>query len=91
MKRDRLFRDLLEATAKETGVKIADVERTVEFYLKTCSQLIQWDNPVTIHLNYIGDLAYNHKWKNKVEEMKAKKGLRAHEETYIIPYNERGV
>lgn len=59
-KRDRVFRDLIDIVVKETGLKPGDVESAVEFYFKTTANLIQWDNPVTIHLNYIGDLNFNH-------------------------------
>lgn len=67
--RDKDFRELIALTAKQTGVPIADVERTVEFYFKTTANLIQWDNPVTIHMNYIGDFVYNQKHADKVQKI----------------------
>lgn len=69
-KRDRVFRDLIDKVVKETGLKIGDVESAVEFYFKTTATLIQWDNPVTIHFNYIGDLQFNHPQYKKYLERK---------------------
>lgn len=68
-KRDKVFRDLLNLTATQTKIPIADVERSIEFYLKNVSQIIEWDNPVTIHIDYIGNLIFNQKYKNKMEEV----------------------
>lgn len=76
MVRDKDFRELIALTAKQTGVHIADVERAVEFYFKTTATLIEWDRPVTIHMNYIGDFVYNEKHAAKVKQIieKARNG-----------------
>lgn len=67
--RDRQFRDLIAHTVKETGQPIKVVEDIVEGYFQIMVQAIQWDNPVTIHVDYIGDLVFNQKWKDKIKEV----------------------
>lgn len=67
--RDRDFRDYIIMTAKDTGIPIKDVEEAVEIYMKILKQAIVWDKPVTIHVDYIGDLVYNEKWRDKVKEV----------------------
>lgn len=69
-KRDKNFRDLINLTASQTKRPISEVEDTIEIYTKIISQLIEWDKPVTIHIDYIGDLVYNQKWADKVKEIK---------------------
>lgn len=69
LKRDRNFREWLQFTAKETGLPISEVEEAVDIYFRTMSQIIEWDNPVSIHVDYIGDLIFNQKWRDKVKEI----------------------
>lgn len=69
-KRSKGFRDLLNQTAQKTGQPIAEVDKVVEFYLSKVSQLIEWDNPVDIHIDYIGTLKWNQKWADKVKAIK---------------------
>lgn len=68
-KRDRDFREWLQFTAKETGLSISEVEEAVDIYFRTMSQIIEWNNPVSIHVDYIGDLIFNQKWRDKVKEI----------------------
>lgn len=67
--RDRQFRDLIAHTVRETGQPISVVEKTIEGYFQIMAQAIQWDKPVTIHVDYIGDLVFNQKWKDKIKQV----------------------
>lgn len=64
--RDTNFRNLIAKTVKATGQPISVVENVIEDYFKIMAQAIQWDRPVKIHIDYIGDLVYNQKWRDKV-------------------------
>lgn len=66
--RDKDFRDMLYAISKKTGVPISKVEEAVESYFRTISSLIEWDRPVSIHIDYIGDLKFNQKQLDKAKE-----------------------
>lgn len=69
LERDKHFRSLINKTAKETGHSAGVVENVVEDYFKIMAQAIQWSKPVTIHIDYIGDLVFNQKWVDKVQEI----------------------
>lgn len=67
--RNREFRDLIAYTVRETGQPINLVENIVEQYFQIVAQGIQWDKPITIHIDYIGDLVFNQKWHDKIKQI----------------------
>ncbi len=67
-KRDKDFRDRLNKTAAITGIPIAEVDKAVDFYTRTIANLIQWDKPIDIHIDYIGTLTWQQVKYDKTQE-----------------------